>query len=492
MARPSGFEGGHGGLGPAFVLGLTDWLCVCEGGRVAAVRLFRALRVLAAEKSPVCSAFIALRFSPFPLAPPHLPAPSRRWGKEEGEYAQEEQQQQQQQPQPEQQPAPPAATPSSLPLRDGHDFDPPSASPRAPLESPSSDAHGVDLVSPFVLASADALATPYTNYTSGYRALLDYVWHDPATLAASRQLPCPPEQLLGGFIPSPRFPSDHLAVVYDLVPRAAAAAAAAAIEAASKAAAAASSSGGDATAAACPVAPALPGSPAVGDAAAALRGGRVAVLPTDTLYGLVADAASAEGLAALRAAKRRAPRRPLAIAVGDVDDVARYCAVDGLPPGLLAALLPGPVTVLLPLAPGAPLAPGLLGEFPHCDSMAVEEKGPDGGGGGAFSETEGTEAAAARASVGVVGVRVPRCEFVRAVARALGGALALSSANVSGGEGALELEECWCVARGWGWAQGPMGAWGDGNKGRLKHQGPMGAGGESPSSRPGNRPCSQI
>lgn len=35
---------------------------------------------------------------------------------------------------------------------------------------------GVDLQLPFTLRSADDLQTPYTNYTSGYKALLDYVW----------------------------------------------------------------------------------------------------------------------------------------------------------------------------------------------------------------------------------------------------------------------------------------------------------------------------
>ena len=34
----------------------------------------------------------------------------------------------------------------------------------------------MDLQLPFTLRSADDLQTPYTNYTSGYKALLDYVW----------------------------------------------------------------------------------------------------------------------------------------------------------------------------------------------------------------------------------------------------------------------------------------------------------------------------
>lgn len=40
----------------------------------------------------------------------------------------------------------------------------------------------VPLASPFTLAAADGMRTPYSNYTSGYKALLDYVWLEPAAL----------------------------------------------------------------------------------------------------------------------------------------------------------------------------------------------------------------------------------------------------------------------------------------------------------------------
>jgi uncharacterized membrane protein YgcG len=99
------------------------------------------------------------------------------------------------------------------------------------------------------------------------------------------------------------------------------------------------------------------------------------------------------------------------------------------------------VTVLLPLAEGAPLAPELL-------QLLL----PHGGTGKARAATAAT----------VIGVRVPQCEFTRAVARELGGALVLvsavdSSSDGSGGGGggsnssgsgsgrgqeALELLEC--------------------------------------------------
>lgn len=105
---------------------------------------------------------------------------------------------------------------ASLLVPDGHAFESPADAPRHVIA-----VTGVDIAAPFKLRSADDLATPYTNYTSGYKALLDYVWYDEAALSSVAQLPVPSEQQLGGFIPSRAFPSDHLAVVYDLEWRAA-------------------------------------------------------------------------------------------------------------------------------------------------------------------------------------------------------------------------------------------------------------------------------
>eukprot|EP00798_Chlamydomonas_sp_ICE-L_P031102 gene31102-6232_t len=63
---------------------------------------------------------------------------------------------------------------------------------------------GIEVQMPFgALRSADDLATPYTNYTSGYKALLDYVL---------KSVPVPSVETLGGFIPNSLFPSDHLGV----------------------------------------------------------------------------------------------------------------------------------------------------------------------------------------------------------------------------------------------------------------------------------------
>lgn len=45
--------------------------------------------------------------------------------------------------------------------------------------------------------------------------------------------------------------------------------------------------------------------------------------------------------------KGRKYTSPLAICVGDVEDIKRFAVTDHLPRGLLDSLLPGPVTVIL-------------------------------------------------------------------------------------------------------------------------------------------------
>lgn len=76
-----------------------------------------------------------------------------------------------------------------------------------------------------------------------------------------------------------------------------------------------------------------------------------------------------------------------------------------LPKGLLEDLLPGPVTLLLRRLPDAPLAPEL------------------------------------NPGVDAIGIRIPDAPFIRAVCRQHRSALALTSANVSGGLSSVEVAE---------------------------------------------------
>ena len=91
---------------------------------------------------------------------------------------------------------------------------------------------------------------------------------------------------------------------------------------------------------------------AIPKAAAGVRDGRLVVLPTDTLYGVGADAFSPEAVRALLAAKGRGSDMPPPVLVAD----AR--TVDGLatevPPyarALIEAFWPGPLTVVLRAQP---------------------------------------------------------------------------------------------------------------------------------------------
>lgn len=81
----------------------------------------------------------------------------------------------------------------------------------------------------------------------------------------------------------------------------------------------------------------------------ALRRGQLAVIPTDTVYGLAANVEDERGTRALYAAKGREASRPSAILFASLDELLDR--VPELPADAVAAaraLLPGPVTLVLP------------------------------------------------------------------------------------------------------------------------------------------------
>ena len=71
---------------------------------------------------------------------------------------------------------------------------------------------GIPLSVSFQLRSADGLQTPFTNYVRGYSGLLDYIWFEPSRLKVERAIPLPSLEEVQGYLPSQRFPSDHLSV----------------------------------------------------------------------------------------------------------------------------------------------------------------------------------------------------------------------------------------------------------------------------------------
>jgi len=120
---------------------------------------------------------------------------------------------------------------------------------------------------------------------------------------------------------------------------------------------------------------------------------------------LAAGANSEKSIRRLYAAKRRSEAVPLAICVSDAQDAEHYADTKHLAKGLLDELLPGPVTVLLRRKHSADLP----------SSLNPNSK--------------------------LLGIRVPNSDFIRAVARQYGHAIALTSANQSGSASTLDLNE---------------------------------------------------
>lgn len=92
--------------------------------------------------------------------------------------------------------------------------------------------------------------------------------------------------------------------------------------------------------------PALPTS--IDEAAAALIRGRLVAFPTETVYGLGADATDGEAVAAIFAAKGRPRFNPLIVHVADAPAAARQGMFNPLAEKLAAAFWPGPLTLVLP------------------------------------------------------------------------------------------------------------------------------------------------
>nr|XP_006007187.1 PREDICTED: yrdC domain-containing protein, mitochondrial isoform X2 [Latimeria chalumnae] len=77
----------------------------------------------------------------------------------------------------------------------------------------------------------------------------------------------------------------------------------------------------------------------------ALQQGSVIGVPTDTIYGIACLAQNSEAIRRIYEIKGRNGNKPLAICVGNVEDIYRYCTVT-VPDPLLHDLLPGPVTLV--------------------------------------------------------------------------------------------------------------------------------------------------
>mgnify|MGYP001589977759 CR=1 FL=1 len=129
--------------------------------------------------------------------------------------------------------------------------------------------------------------------------------------------------------------------------------------------------------------------------------GGLVIVPTETVYGLAADAANPAALERLNRVKGRPPQKPYALQVTDAT-AARALAPD-VPPAaarLMERFWPGPLTIVLPT------------------------------------------------SEGTVGIRVPEHPVARALLRRCGRPLAVPSANRSGAPAPMNAQDAMASLKG--------------------------------------------
>ncbi len=82
-------------------------------------------------------------------------------------------------------------------------------------------------------------------------------------------------------------------------------------------------------------------------AAERIRAGGLVVYPTETVYGLGADALDPAAIERVFEAKGRSRSKPISLAVSDLDSVDEYARRSATERAFCEQFLPGPVTVLL-------------------------------------------------------------------------------------------------------------------------------------------------
>ena len=139
-------------------------------------------------------------------------------------------------------------------------------------------------------------------------------------------------------------------------------------------------------------------------AARILKEGGVVAFPTETVYGLGADALNASAVKKIFAAKGRPQDNPLIIHVADEDITPYVTSVPDKARALMKAFWPGPLTIILRKTGLVPM------------------------------ETS--------AGLDTVGIRMPENETAKSLIRALGHPIAAPSANISGRPSPTNFERC--------------------------------------------------
>ena len=135
---------------------------------------------------------------------------------------------------------------------------------------------------------------------------------------------------------------------------------------------------------------------AVAEAARLVLSGEPVAVPTETVYGLAADATDALAVARIYDAKGRPAFNPLIVHVNDIAEAQRIADLGQRLTAFAEAHWPGPLTVVAPIRPDSGIASLVTAGLP------------------------------------TIGVRVPAHRAIQALLRAVGRPLAAPSANASG------------------------------------------------------------
>lgn len=90
----------------------------------------------------------------------------------------------------------------------------------------------------------------------------------------------------------------------------------------------------------------------IAEAAAILRDGGLVAFPTETVYGLGANALDGKAVAGIFAAKNRPSFNPVIVHVPNRAEAEKYVEVNARAKGIMAAFWPGPLTLILPKKEG--------------------------------------------------------------------------------------------------------------------------------------------
>src|ERR1700760_4799804 len=94
----------------------------------------------------------------------------------------------------------------------------------------------------------------------------------------------------------------------------------------------------------------------ISEAAAILRSGGLVAFPTETVYGLGADATNGEAVARIFEAKGRPRFNPLIVHVRSLEEAKAHGVFGTVAETLARHCWPGPLTLVLPRKPGTPLS----------------------------------------------------------------------------------------------------------------------------------------